>query len=231
MQSYEILIDDWMRILIGSVPIHFFLEVVFRVLFVFLLLIFSMRLMGKRMSSQLSRNELVAMSSLAAAIGIPIQAPDRGLLPALIVAIVVILGQRFIARIATTNEIFEKKSQGTITILIADGRMNLPEMKSTRISRERLFAQLRSEGIQQLGEVNRFYFEPNGTFTLVNNEKPKPGLSVLPKEDKDLVRKLHYKADQYVCFHCGNESTVNTSDCSECGHRDFVHPVNPSTDI
>jgi len=174
MKSYEIVMDDWMKILIGNVPIHFFLEVVFRVLFVFLLLIFSMRLMGKRMASQLSRNEMVAMSSLAAAIGIPIQAPDRGLLPALIVAIIVILGQRWIARIAAWNEQFEEVSQGDIGVLVYDGVLNIKEMKITRISRERLFAQLRSEGIKHLGQVQRFYFEANGTLpsSTMNRQSP-----------------------------------------------------------
>jgi len=230
MKSYEILIDDWMRILIGNVPIHFFLEVVFRVLFVFLLLIFSMRLMGKRMASQLSRNEMVAMSSLAAAIGIPIQAPDRGLLPALIVAIIVILGQRWIARIAAGSEQFEEVSQGDIGVLVYDGVLNIKEMKITRISRERLFAQLRSEGIKHLGQVQRFYFEANGSFTIINNEQAKPGLSVLPKEDEELINHLHYENDQYVCFHCGCDAGNKPSDeCPDCGHKEFVHPVNPDS--
>ncbi|UPK68343.1 DUF421 domain-containing protein [Chitinophaga filiformis] len=231
MKSYEIWIDDWMRILFGNVPTLFFVEIILRVLFVFLLLVFSMRMMGKRMASQLSRNEMVAMSSLAAAIGIPIQAPDRGLLPALIVAIIVIFGQRMIAKLATKSERFERKSQGDLGVLVADGTMNIKEMASTRISRERLFAQLRSEGIKHLGQVSRLYFEANGTFTLINSKNPKPGLSVLPEEDEEFVKKhVKYVNDKNVCLHCGNDSGLNESDrCPKCGHGEFMHPVNPDS--
>jgi uncharacterized membrane protein YcaP (DUF421 family) len=184
--------------------------------------------MGKRMASQLSRNEMVAMSSLAAAIGIPIQAPDRGLLPAFIVAVIVILGQRLVAVIATRKERFEKISQGDIGVLVADGILNIPEMITTRISRERLFAQLRSEGIKHLGQVSRFYFEANGMFTLVSSSEPRPGLSVLPDEDKEIIVELHYDEDQYVCFHCGNDTGGQMPDkCPNCGHEHFVHPVHP----
>ncbi|PWV56214.1 DUF421 domain-containing protein [Chitinophaga sp. S165] len=228
MKSYEILVDDWMRIFMGNVPVVFFMEVIFRVLFVFLLLIISMRIMGKRMASQLSRNEMVAMSSLAAAIGIPIQAPDRGLLPAFIVAVIVILGQRWIARIATTSERFERISQGDIGVLVFDGTMNLREMLTTRISRERLFSQLRSEGIKHLGQVSRFYFEANGTFTLINSTEPKPGLSIMPEEDEEMVKGLHYEHDQRVCYHCGNDTGIAAPDkCPKCDHDRFTHPVNP----
>lgn len=218
-----------MRILFGNVPTLFFVEVVFRVLFVFLLVVFSMRLMGKRMASQLSRNEMVAMSSLAAAIGIPIQTPDRGLLPAVIVAMIVILGQRFLARLVANNERLEKATQGNIAVLVDDGRLNVRKLQSTRISRERLFAQLRSEGVKHLGQVSRFYFEANGTFTLIDSKDPQPGLSVLPVEDEDYVKRLRYMQDKYVCGNCGNNQSGET-ECPHCGNDHFVHPVDP-TDI
>lgn len=228
MKGDEIFIDDWIRIFIGNVPVLFFVEVIFRVLFVFLLIIFSMRLMGKRMASQLSRNEMVAMSSLAAAIGIPIQSPDKGLLPAFIVAMIVILGQRLVAGLATRSERFEKQSQGDYSTLIAEGTIQLHELKSTRISRERLFAQLRKEGVKHLGEVGRFYFEANGTFTLIKRTTPKPGLSILPEKDEDFVKRLHYVHSKNICYHCGNETGIQqSSTCPKCGHHDFVHPVDP----
>lgn len=225
MKENEIFIDDWMRILIGNVPVIFFIEVIFRVLFVFLLLLFSMRMMGKRMSSQLSRNEMAAMSSLAAAIGIPIQSPDRGLLPAVIVAMIVILGQRIIAAFVTKSERFEEKSQGDIGVLIHEGTMNIKAMVSSRISRERLFAQLRKEGVKHLGQVGRFYFEADGTFTLINKTAPKPGLSVLPEEDEKFINRLHINADGQVCYNCGNDEIKASDSCPKCGQHKFVHPV------
>jgi len=90
MKPEEIKFGDWMRVFVGEVPASFYLEIIIRMAVVYALLIVSMRLLGKRMASQLTRNELAAMVSLAAAIGVPILAPDRGILPAIIIAIVVI---------------------------------------------------------------------------------------------------------------------------------------------
>src|SRR3978361_131613 len=97
MKPEEIKITDWMRILFGEVPGSFYLEVFIRALFVYLFLMGAMRLLGKRMSSTLGRNEMVAMVTLAATIGIPLQTPDRGLLPALMIGVIVVLIGRWIA--------------------------------------------------------------------------------------------------------------------------------------
>ncbi|QJW89539.1 hypothetical protein HNV11_09185 [Spirosoma taeanense] len=75
MKPEEIHLNDWVRILIGEVPGTYFIEIVIRIAFVYLLLSVSMRLMGKRMAAQMNRNELAAQVSLAAAIGMPVWRP------------------------------------------------------------------------------------------------------------------------------------------------------------
>lgn len=90
MKPEDIKWGDWARVWMGEVPPSFLLEAVLRTLFLFLLLIIGMRIFGKRMAAQLTRIEMIGLFSLAAAIGVPLQAPDRGLLPAVIIAIVVV---------------------------------------------------------------------------------------------------------------------------------------------
>src|SRR5881275_1897303 len=107
MKPDEITLSDWQRMLFGEVPPAFFLEVMIRTVIIFLLLIVSMRLFGKRMSAQINRIEMVSLFTLAAAIGVPLQVPDRGLLPAFVIAIVVIVLGRSIAKLAMHSERFE----------------------------------------------------------------------------------------------------------------------------
>lgn len=90
MNSTDAELWDWMRILLGGVPWIFLIEVIIRVVILYLLLVVSMRIMGKRMSAIISRNEMIAMVSLAAAVGLPMQEPSNGLLPPIIIAVVVI---------------------------------------------------------------------------------------------------------------------------------------------
>lgn len=178
-----------MRILFGDLPAEFYIELLIRVIFVFLLLIFSMRAMGKRMSAQMSRNEMAALVSLAAAIGLPIQSPDRGILPAIVVAGVVIMVQRSVAYFAYKNQKVEKFAQGNISTLIKDSVIDKKEMLKVRLTHDRLMAQLRSQGIKHLGEVKRLYLEVNGSFTLVKERNVRQGLTVLPDFDQEFIQR------------------------------------------
>ncbi|WP_324676885.1 DUF421 domain-containing protein [Hymenobacter sp. GOD-10R] len=216
---------DFLRIFLGEAPWSFLFEVVIRIVFIFVLLVVSMRLMGKRMASQLSRNELAAMSSLAAAIGVPMQVPDRGLLPPIIMAIVVISIQRLSALWSFRSEKFEEVTQGDIGILVEDGCLQLETMKEVVLPQERLFAQLRSSAIDNLGTVKRVYMEANGSFTVLKHPKPQPGLSILPDWDQDFVREQRKVPGTFACRSCGNLAKENRSACTRCGKTVWTEAV------
>jgi uncharacterized membrane protein YcaP (DUF421 family) len=219
MKKEEIYLDDWARILLGEVPVSFLLELVIRAAVVYLILMIAMRGMGKRMSSQLSRNELAALVSLAAAVGVPMMAPDRGLLPAVVIALVLVGIERIITKWAFKNQSFERLSQGNISTLVKNAVIDVLALERADISRERLFAQLRSLGVTQLGNVKRLYMEANGSFTLVQNESPQPGLPTLPGWDKTLNTNYEAAEDIRVCGFCGqvNERPLNNSSpCPNC---------------
>jgi uncharacterized membrane protein YcaP (DUF421 family) len=185
MKAEEIHIMDIGRILMGEVPGSFLIEVIIRTVFLFLLLLFSMRLMGRRMASTLNRNELAALVALAAAIGVPLQSPDKGLLPAFIIAIIIIAFQQLIARRSVASKGFEKITQSNYSILVANGQLNLHNMKLVGLSRERIYAELRSARIDNLGQVERLYLEASGQFNVLKFETPRQGESIIPEWDQD----------------------------------------------
>jgi len=227
MKEYEIKLSDIQRILLGEVPFHFFIEVILRTAVIYLILMVSMRLMGKRMSSQLSRNEMAAVASLAAAIGVPLMNPDRGLLPAVAIAMVIITFQVLIAKIATKNRKFESLTKDKYNMLVKDGVLNYKAMVLTRITRDRVLAQLRSQGISHLGMVKRLYFEAGGTFSLLQKTEPVPGLSSIPEWDREMSGKIHRQSTQQVCKFCGNYHTGQKGNqCENCGKNTWVYAVN-----
>jgi uncharacterized membrane protein YcaP (DUF421 family) len=225
MQPWEIHLNDWYRILFGNTPPEFFIEIVLRVVFIYLLIIFCIRLMGKRMASQLSRNELVAISSLAASIGIPIQTPDRGLLPALLVALIVVAAQRLVSARLTADQRFETRSQGNISILVDDCCLQIKEMYKVKISREELFGRLREQEIKHLGMVRRLYFEAEGSFTLIPNQDGTPGLCILPEEDEEFRNQQTYLPNHLLCGNCGAPKPANEKKCPNCDHHDFTPAI------
>jgi uncharacterized membrane protein YcaP (DUF421 family) len=82
------------RLLMGDAPWAFLLEIVFRTAAIYIVLFTVMRLMGKRMAAQLSISELAVMITLGAAIGVPLQTPAQGLLPAGILLVSALIFQR-----------------------------------------------------------------------------------------------------------------------------------------
>ncbi|MVN91627.1 DUF421 domain-containing protein [Mucilaginibacter aquatilis] len=228
MKPGDIKFTDWGRWLYGDVPAEFYTELVIRAAFIYIFLMVAMRLLGKRMSSQLSRNEMAALVTLAAAIGIPLQTPERGLLPAIIIGFIVVYVGKWIAHRASNNQDFEKFSQGNIDVMIKDSVMELGNMKRSRITRERLVAELRSSGIKHLGEVKRLYMEANGTFTLIKQDPIKPGLVVLPLFDHDYIDQLNKPTDITVCGSCGltRQGPVQSNEnCSNCNKHQWTDAV------
>jgi uncharacterized membrane protein YcaP (DUF421 family) len=217
---------DWQRIFMGEVPPSFYLEILLRMAVVYIILMGSMRILGKRMAAQLTRNEMAAMVSLAAAIGVPILSPERGLLPAFVIAFIVICISRLIAYVSAYNQKIEAVTQGEADTLVTDGVMKVDAMTKTRITRERIMAQLRGERIRQLGEVKRLYIEANGKFTIVQSGKPKPGLSVIPDNDIDFLAEQKHN-NELVCVVCGNQNKIQSRSevCTNCGHIKWTRAI------
>lgn len=91
MQKSEIEISDWKRIVIGEAPPEFFIEIIIRTFFIYLVFMAAMRLMGNRMSGQLNRVERISLITLGVGVATPMQAPERGLIPTIIIAGIVLL--------------------------------------------------------------------------------------------------------------------------------------------
>ncbi|WP_343691825.1 YetF domain-containing protein [Chitinophaga sp.] len=227
MQPQDIHWTDLQRILFGTSPAGYYLEIILRVAFVYLLLVCCMRLMGKRMASHLTRNELIALASLAAAVGLPILSFDKGLIPAIVVAFIVVSGQRIISALSCQFPRFERATQGNMDYLLKDGVLKLDKLSRTRVSEERLFSMLRENGIIHLGELKRIYFEANGTFNLVKETEVKLGLCILPVTDEAFRNELDFNRGKLVCGRCGHEHVPAYVQCTQCNSVDFVHPVNP----
>jgi uncharacterized membrane protein YcaP (DUF421 family) len=228
MKPEDIHITDYVRILLGEVPWSFLIEVVIRVFFMYLVLTLAMRFMGKRMAARLSRSEMAALVSLAAANGVAILAPDRGLLPVVIISIVIIGIQKFVAWRTQNNPLAEQKIMGDVDVLVKDGVLQLDCMQHSRMSQEQVFAQFRFEQIDNLAKVKRAYLEANGAFTILKTEDKKAGLSILPNWDKEFRETQQKAPDAYACCNCGNTITnqkLTQAPCSVCQEKQWNEAV------
>jgi hypothetical protein len=220
MQPQDIHLADWHRLLFGDAPPSLLIELVIRAAALFLLLVAAMRILGGRMASRLTRTELAAVVSLAAAVGVPLMTLDRGLIPALIIAIVVVIAVAWLGRLTLAKPELETTVEGDLAVLVADSHLCVDAMEHARITREQVFARLRAQGLKHLGTVKRLFLEANGTFTTVSEPTPRPGLSIVPEWDPDFARRQRFRSDVLVCANCGlgcmSERGDENQPCAQC---------------
>ncbi|WP_128546348.1 DUF421 domain-containing protein [Larkinella soli] len=204
MKKEDIRLSDWNRILIGDNPAEFLLEVFIRTLLIYLLLLVILRLLGKRMNGQVTNLELAVMLTLGAIVSPAMQLPDRGLLAGATGLVCALGFLRLTNMVGFKSRKAEKKIQGTGTILVRDGLIQLEAMSSNLVSRQQLYAVLRGSNIYNLSKVKRLYLEAYGMFSIFPEEEDRPGLSVLPPTD-DEVRGIYRPAesDLLACSRCG----------------------------
>src|SRR4051812_29803239 len=185
MQPDQIHPLDPKRLMFGDAPATFLLEIAVRAIVTYLILLIAARLMGKRVAGQMSVLELTVIVTLGAAIGVPLEAPERGLLPAVLVLAIATGDQRLVGHLTFKKRGAVTLLEGEPYALVRDGVLQLDVMKRASISRERIFAMLRNEQLLQLGQVKRAYLEAGGQLSVYLDEQPAPGLCLLPEEDRE----------------------------------------------
>src|SRR4051812_26867893 len=203
MKKFEIHLADWQRILFGQSPPIFLLEVFIRTVIVYIFLLFVLRWLGKRMSGQLTILEMAVMLTLGAIVSVGMQTPDRGITLTMFVLFCTLAFQRGLSRAGIKSAKIEELSQGRISTLVKDGVLDLEEMRRCRISRQQLFAELRSSGIYNLGHARRVYLEACGLFTTIKMKTSTPGLPTLPPGDNKVNLLLNHTGGM-ACCNCGN---------------------------
>ncbi|GAA0504516.1 DUF421 domain-containing protein [Deinococcus depolymerans] len=206
--SAEVIPFDWARMLLGDTPPLFLLEIVFRTAVIFLWLVFLLRVTGKRGLAQLSPLELAIVIGLGSAAGDPMFYPEVPLLHAMLVLTLVVGLQRLLSHLVIRSERVETFIEGVPVELVRRGVLSGEALRRANLSREDLFERLRAQGVRQLGEVQRAYFEQDGNLTVFTHpHDPPPGLPVVPPWDLEPPRVIQ-PGEAYhgplACLGCGD---------------------------
>jgi len=188
MDYSEVELWDWHRILVGDAPNFYLVEVIFRTALIYLALLITLNLMGKRMGGQLTLTEMAVMVTLGALVAVPMQIYDRGLLMGITALVVALLFQRGFNYAGVKNENFEHISQGQLSLLVKDGVFEQEQMKKARISQTQIMSVLRAEKIYNLNQVRRLYLEACGIFSIYENKEAEMDNDKYLFPDKDEVK-------------------------------------------
>jgi uncharacterized membrane protein YcaP (DUF421 family) len=220
MTTKDFKLTDIQRILFGEAPPEFMLEVFIRTIITYIALLLALKLLGKRMTGQLSVTEMAVMITLGAIVSVPMQIPERGIVQGFLILLLAVGFQRGLNYLSLKNRRIENVTQGTTNILIEDGIMKLDTLNSCKITRQQLFSVLRNKEIFNLGKVKRAYLEACGLFSIYKYAENRPGLPLYPQQEETV--QAEEGTNLFACTHCGAVTKKDKGQCDHCGNNTFI---------
>lgn len=224
---------DLQRMLIGSEPPWFLLEIIIRTSIVYAWALFLLRWLGSRTIGQLSTIEFLLVIALGSAVGDAMFYPDVPLLHALLVVTVVIGINKGLDVLVARSKRAERLLDGQPEELIRDGVVCARFFRSTTLGVSELFQELREKGIEHLGQVGRAYVEPDGVLTVYRTRDERPGLPIVPpfEVEPPLIVPADSPAasgGELACTRCGTlrqiAAGVSPGACPHCGNLHWTEP-------
>jgi uncharacterized membrane protein YcaP (DUF421 family) len=196
----------------------------------FIVIVLSLRLLGKRGVKQLSVFELGVIVGLGSAAGDPMFYKDVGLLPGIVVFSIVLSLYRLITYLINTNNQVEQFLEGKPTCIVEKSRFLIQNFKKEPIARDEFFSQLRLNTVTHLGQVRQAILETNGEVSIFYfpDEYVVFGLPVLP-DLCDVKLQAIEQEGMYACAACGgteNLRPIQKHTCALCGQNEWVKAIN-----
>ena len=149
-----------------------------RSLILYIVVIFGMRVMGKRQLGQLQPSELVVTILISNIATLPIENSDVPLILGIVPILTLMCFEVILSVCTLKSTCLRKLVWGNTRVLIQTGRNNQQELTDLRYSVDDLMEQLRANGIFDLRQVEFVLAETNGQLSIV---KKAPFETLSPK--------------------------------------------------
>ncbi|PSR55954.1 DUF421 domain-containing protein [Adhaeribacter arboris] len=212
---------DWSRIWLGEeAPLTFLGEVLFRSVLMYLLILLTLRIMGKRGIKQLSLFEFSIILALGSAAGDPMFYEDVPIMHAVAVFAVILALYVLFNYWTEQSERVETWLEGKATCILEDGEINLSAFKSQKLTYREFFGEMRQYQVEHLGQVRKVYLESTGEISLYFFEESaiKAGLPIFPEVLAQARQEISL-IGWYACKSCGHVQELQPTPkhaCSKC---------------
>ena len=159
------------------------LDLAFRTLIIYFLLIIFMRIMGKREIGQLSAIDFVVAIVIAELAAIPIVDIDVPLIYGVLPIAILTLAQVSLSILCLKSNAFRRIVYGVPNILIANGKIQRNEMRKARYNIDDLLTQLREKNVFNVADVEFAVLETSGQLTVSLKPQKRPLSEDLKYED------------------------------------------------
>ena len=219
---------NWHQLLLGDENWSYLPPVLLKSLIMFIVVVVSLRFIGRRGIMQ-GVFQVLTIIMLGSAAGDPMLYRNVGVLPAIAVfASIVILYKITYALVARFSPL-ETLAEGRAMRFINEGRFDFEHFKSLELSKDELFSDLRKQGVSQLGQISAAYMEAGGDISIFyyKDEDVHYGLPLFP----ELHLKKLVQIEQcgiYSCEYCGHTQELPPADkhiCPVCNKDKWVKSV------
>lgn len=221
-------IFEWKRLLFNDLPFEFLLEVLFRTVIMFTVVLLTLKFAGKRGVKQLSIFEVVIIISLGSAAGDPMFYEDVGLIPAILVFMVILFMYRSVTWLLGKSRRFELFMEGKTHCIIEDGQFSIQSFEKEDLAQDEFFTELRLRSIEHIGQVRNAYIETNGAISVYfyADDEVKFGLPIRPQLFHMKSRNIP-KSGIYACTFCANIQQLDpvAANCSVCKRDEWVEAI------
>ena len=149
-------------------------SILVRTVIIYLLLSFSLRIMGKRQLGELDVVELVSTLLISEIASIPIDDPDIPLLNAVIPILFILSAEVILSTIKNKSERLKETIEGKPVYLIYKGRLLESALRDNRISLNELLCSLREVGVFAPETVEYAILETNGKVSVLQKPSAVP---------------------------------------------------------
>lgn len=160
-------------------------NIIIKTVIVYVLIIFSMRLMGKKQAGQLQPYELVITLIIAEVASTPMDSPGTPLLYGLVPAITLLLIYYFFSFLCLKSKHVRLLLCGKPNILIHNGKLLVHEIRKIGYSLNDLTEQLRISGNTNIANIHYAILETNGQLSVL------PYAAFCPVTPNDMALDIH----------------------------------------
>ncbi len=157
------------------------INVMLRGFIVYITVIISVRLMGKRQIGELQPSELVTTFLLSEVASMPLQNKDISLFTCIVLIFMIVGLEVIFSVLAVKSDLFRIAMQGSSALVIKDGMLLQDKMKNLRYSIDDLLEGLRLKDVFDISKVKYAYVETNGSLSVELKDDVQP---VTPKDLK-----------------------------------------------
>ena len=163
---------EWSRVLIGSQPTGYFLEIIVKVIIIYLFALLFLRAGGKRARQQMTPLEVLLIVALGSAVGDVMFYPEVPLIyPALIILSIVML-QYTINLLKRKYDLFQVFINSEPKLVVKQGVLINKALSVEGVSDDEIYSVLRMNKIKNLNEVEYMYLELSGEYSVFKAETP-----------------------------------------------------------